>query len=63
MIEVFTNRRTPLKYPIAFTKAFYNTKETQQRWNNFLSSMGKQQLQFIDVVHQLSKWTDKLFEK
>ena len=63
IVEVFANRRTPLKYPIAFTKAFYNTKETQQRWSNFLSSMGKEHVHFMDVIHQLSKWTDKFFEK
>ena len=41
--EVFANRKTPLQSPVAFTPAFYDTKETQQRWNNFLSAMGKEQ--------------------
>lgn len=40
--EVFANRKTPFKYPVAFTPEFYDNKETQQRWNNFLSAMGKQ---------------------
>ena len=44
--EVFANRKTPLKYPIAFTAEFYDNKETQQRWNNFLSGMGKPQIKF-----------------
>lgn len=53
--EVFANRKTPLKHPIAFTAEFYDNKETQQRWNNFLSAMGKQQIKFEDVVFELSK--------
>jgi len=53
--EVFANRKTPLKHPIAFTVEFYNNKETQQRWNNFLAAMGKQQVKFEDVILELSK--------
>ncbi len=53
--EVFANRKTPLKYPIAFTAEFYDNKETKQRWNNFLSAMGKQQVKFEDVILELSK--------
>lgn len=53
--EVFANRKTPLKRPVAFTAEFYNSKETQQRWNNFLSAMGKPQIKFEDVIFELSK--------
>lgn len=61
--EVFANRKTPLKRPIAFTAEFYDSKETQQRWINFLSAMGKQQVRFEDVILELSKSMDGFFEK
>lgn len=61
--EVFANRKTPLKRPIAFTAEFYDNKETQQRWNNFLSAMGKQQIKFEDVILELSKSIGGFFEK
>lgn len=60
--EVFANRRTPLKRPVAFTAEFYNNKETQYRWNNFLSAMGKQQVKFEDVILELSKFSSAFFE-
>nr|WP_213152278.1 nucleotidyl transferase AbiEii/AbiGii toxin family protein [Neochlamydia sp. AcF95]NGY94677.1 hypothetical protein [Neochlamydia sp. AcF84] len=60
--EVFANRETPLQRPIAFTRAFYDTKETQQRWNNFLSTMGKQQVKFEDVILELSIYLNNFFE-
>ena len=53
--EVFANRKTPLKHPVAFTPKFYDNKETQQRWTNFLSAMGKQQIKFGDIILELSK--------
>lgn len=56
--EVFANRKTPLKYPIAFTSAFYDTKETQQRWSNFLSSMGKEYILFKDVIIEISNYLE-----
>ena len=60
--EVFANRKTPLKHPIAFTAEFYASKETQNRWNNFLSVMGKQQIKFEDVILELSKSVNVFFE-
>lgn len=60
--EVFANRKTPLQRPIAFTRAFYDTKETQQRWNNFLSAMGKHQVEFEDVILELLKQTNIFFD-
>lgn len=59
--EVFANRKTALKHPIAFTSEFYDNKETQQRWNNFLSAIGKQQIRFEDVILKLSKSTSGFF--
>lgn len=56
--EVFANRKTPLQRPIAFTPAFYSTKETQQRWNNFLSAMGKEQINFEEIIQELSRYFD-----
>lgn len=53
--KVFANRKTPFKRPVAFTPEFYDNKETQQRWNNFLSAMGKPQIKFEDVILELSK--------
>ncbi len=60
--EIFANRKTTLKHPVAFTPEFYDNKETQQRWNNFLSAMGKQQIKFGDVILELSKSTSGFFE-
>lgn len=60
--EVFTNRKTSLKYPVAFTAEFYNNRETQKRWNTFLISMGKKQVKLEDVISELSKFTSIFFE-
>lgn len=60
--EVFANRKTTLKHPVAFTPEFYDNKETQQRWMNFLSAMGKQEIKFEDVILELSKSTSGFFE-
>lgn len=63
LTQVFENRHTPLKYPIAFTAAFYNAKETQQRWNTFLLSMGKEPVDFRDVIQKISGSILHLFEE
>jgi predicted nucleotidyltransferase component of viral defense system len=63
IIEVFAHRGTPLKHPIAFTPAFYDAKETQQRWNNFLSSMGKEDISFKDLIQEISKFVELVLEK
>ena len=60
--EVFANRKTLLKHPVAFTAEFYDSKEAQQRWNNFLFAMGKQQIKFKDVILELSKSMSIFFE-
>lgn len=60
--EVFANRKTPLHRPVAFTRIFYDTKETQQRWNTFLSAMGKPSFRFEDVILELSKQTSHFFD-
>lgn len=59
--EVFANRKTPLQRPVAFTPAFYDAKEIQQRWNNFLSVMGREQIHFKDVILEISKSTNIFF--
>ena len=61
--EVFENRKTPIKYPIAFTSAFFEAQETKQRWNNFLFSLGKEQIDFNIVIKELSKFFDEFFKK
>lgn len=62
ILEVFANRKTPLKRSIAFTSAFYGAREAQQRWNNFLSAMGKEQVHFEDVVGEIANRVDVFFE-
>ena len=52
--EVFTNRKTNLKHPIAFTSAFYNSTETKKRWNNFLFNMRKDQIELEEVVKKIA---------
>ena len=59
--KVFANRGTTLKYPIAFTPRYYESKTTQLQWKNFLSSMGKDQINFKDVVMELSKKLNPYF--
>lgn len=59
--KVFTNRKTSLKTPVAFTEAFYKNRETQKRWNNFLASMGKKPVKLEDVILELSKFTSAFF--
>jgi predicted nucleotidyltransferase component of viral defense system len=54
ILEVFTNRGTQLKYPAAFTPTFYAAPETELRWNNFLSSMGKERIEFKEIIEEIS---------
>ncbi len=61
--EVFANRKTPIKYPVAFTPAFFEAQETKQRWNNLLFSLGKEQIDFKTVIKELSKFFDEFFKK
>ncbi|NGX37356.1 MAG: hypothetical protein K1000chlam2_00510 [Chlamydiae bacterium] len=58
--EVFANRKTSLKYPIAFASVFYDAKETQQRWNTFLSSMGQESIELKEIIQKLSPFFDFL---
>ncbi|NGX56920.1 MAG: hypothetical protein K1060chlam5_01173 [Candidatus Anoxychlamydiales bacterium] len=51
--KVFANRKTIFKYPIAFTDAFYESHEVKQRWANFLSSMGKDKIDFKNVISEI----------
>lgn len=56
--EVFANRKTTLVYPVAFTEIFYKTEQNQQRWNNFLSLMGEEQIRFEEAIQEISKYLD-----
>lgn len=60
--EVFTNCKTPLKRPIAFTPAYYDDKETQKRWSNFLSSMGKEAIGFESIVLDISQRLNQIIQ-
>ncbi|MBF5059161.1 nucleotidyl transferase AbiEii/AbiGii toxin family protein [Candidatus Neptunochlamydia vexilliferae] len=52
--NVFMNRASETKYPIAFTPVFYEATDTLKRWDNFLSSIGKNTINFQDVIHEIS---------
>ncbi len=52
--KVFKNRGTPISYPIAFTKVFYEQKETKQHWRNFLAAINKEQVDFEQVIREIS---------
>ena len=59
--EVFANRKTILQRPVAFTSAFYGTKETQQR-SITLSAMGKEQINFEEIIEELSRYFDRFLK-
>ena len=54
MQEVFANRGSELKYPAAFTPTFYDAPETLLRWKNFLSAMGKDHIEFKEIIEEIS---------
>lgn len=54
--KVFSNRKTPNKYPIAFTKEFFEDPETNKRWKNLLFSLGKEQIDFKIIIKELSEF-------
>ena len=60
--KVFANRKTALKYPVAFTSEFFEDKMVQQRWGNLLSSLVKTQVDFKTVIKELSTFFDKFFK-
>ena len=59
--KVFANRKTVLKYPVAFTPEFFEDKEVKQRWNNLLSVLGKKQINFTTVIQKISKFFNNFF--
>jgi predicted nucleotidyltransferase component of viral defense system len=61
--KVFANRKTVLKYPVAFTPEFFEDQEVKQRWNNLLSVLGKKQIDFTTVIQEISKFFNKFFKK
>lgn len=60
--KVFSNRKTKLEYPSSFSKAFYEAPATQQRWNNFLSAMGKDPIALQDIIFEISNFIKPLLE-
>lgn len=54
--QIFSNRKTELKYPVAFTPEFYEEPEVSRRWANFLSSMGKEHVNFKGIILELSSF-------
>lgn len=53
--EVFSHRKTELRYPTAFTPLFYESTENQQRWNSFLKSIGESSFELKDVIMEISQ--------
>ena len=60
--RVFSNRGTPLKYPVAFTPAFYDLPETKQRWKQFLSMIGRETVPFEEVIIDLSAFIKEIID-
>lgn len=54
--EVFAKRGTQFEPLVAFTEAFYETSETKQRWQTFLSAMGKKDLPLPLVMREISSF-------
>jgi hypothetical protein len=52
--KVFSNRKTKLEYPISFSKTFYEAPAILQRWDNFLSGMGKDPISLQDIILEIS---------
>lgn len=52
--SVFANRETSLQYPVAFLPLFYENPETQKRWKTFLLAIGKDPIEFKEVIEYLS---------
>lgn len=63
ILRVFSNRRTLLKYPVAFTPEFYDLPEVKQRWKQFLSMIGRGPIPFEEVVAELSSFLRVFLEK
>ena len=54
--QVFANRKTSLKFPAAFTPNFFETKETQQRWSNFLSMIGNDHVELGEIIEKIAPY-------
>ncbi len=61
--KVFTNRKTKLEYPISFSKVFYDSPVTLQRWHNFLSALGKDPIPLKDVIDEISNFIGPFLER
>ena len=61
--DVFSNRGTKLKLPSAFSKAFYEHPENEKRWKTFLLVMGKDQVEFKEVIREIESHFKPIMEK
>lgn len=61
--QVFSNRGTPFKYPVAFTPDFYDLPESQKRWKKFLEMIGKEPISFGEVIADLSSFIKEIFNE
>jgi hypothetical protein len=43
-----------IKYSAAFTPTFYDAPETLLRWKIFLSAMGKNHIEFKEIIKEIS---------
>lgn len=57
--EVFSNRGTSLKYPVAFKPDFYDLPETQKRWKKFLEMIGRKPISLGEVIADLSNFVKR----
>lgn len=61
--EVFSNRGTPLEYPVTFNSDFYDLPESHKRWKKFLEMIGKEPISFGEVIDDLSSFGKNIFNK
>jgi len=60
--KVFANRKTTIKeFPKAFTKDFYNSSKTIERWGNFLKEIGHEDIPFEKVISDIKKFFLSIF--
>jgi hypothetical protein len=61
--EIFEHRGTQLEFPMAFTKAFYESPETILRWRSFLNMLGKEPIPLKDVIAEIVNFMKPVFAK
>lgn len=60
--RVFAHRQTPLRYPLAFTEAFYNEIHIQQKWKNFLILIKTDRVDLKEVIIEISNKLKNIFQ-